>query len=122
MAGHAPSKVILAEKFPAFSDQWSPKIVARFNHNEVRLCKLEGDFHWHHHADTDEMFLVVDGQLEIDFRDRTETLGAGEMIIVPRGTEHRPRAPHGEAKVFVMDAADTPNTGNEATATKAVDL
>ncbi|ABC64368.1 cupin domain-containing protein [Erythrobacter litoralis] len=122
MAGAAPTKVVLGEKFAAFSEQWSPKIVARFNGNEVRLCKLEGDFHWHQHDETDEMFLVVEGELEIDFVDRTETLKAGEMIVVPRGTEHRPRAPRGEAKVFVMDAADTPNTGNKATATKAVDL
>ena len=117
-----PQKVVLAEKFAAFSEQWSPKIVARFNDNEVRLCKLEGDFHWHQHDETDEMFLVVEGALEIDFEDRTETLGPGEMIIVPRGTQHRPRAPHGEAKVFVMDAEDTPNSGDPATATVAVDI
>lgn len=122
MAASTPAKVVLEEKFAAFSDQWSPKIVARFNDNEVRLCKLEGEFHWHHHAGTDEMFLVIEGELEIDFADRTEMLKAGEMIIVPRGTEHRPRASRGEAKVFVMDAAGTPNTGNESTAAKAVDL
>ncbi|GMM93596.1 cupin domain-containing protein [Qipengyuania sp. MTN3-11] len=115
-------KVSLAEKFGLFSEQWSPKIVARFNDNEVRLCKLEGDFHWHQHDDTDEMFLVIEGRLEIDFHDRTETLGPGEMVVVPAGTQHRPRAPLGEAKVFVMDAADTPNTGDAATATHAVDI
>ena len=116
------TKVDLSEKFALFHEQWSPKIVARFNDNEVRLCKLEGEYHWHHHADTDEMFLVVDGELEIDFEDRTETLAAGEMIVVPAGTEHRPRAAKGEAKVFVMDAEGTPNSGDEATATKAVEL
>ena len=117
-----PQKVVLDEKFSAFSEQWSPKIVARFNDNEVRLCKLEGEFHWHHHADTDELFLVIEGVLEIDFHDRTETLRAGEMIVVPRGTEHRPRAPRGEAKVFVMDAEGTPNSGNPETATLAVEI
>ena len=117
-----PQKVVLDQKFAAFSEQWSPKIVARFNENEVRLCKLEGEFHWHQHDHTDEMFLVIEGALEIDFEDRTECLGPGEMIIVPRGTQHRPRAPYGEAKVFVMDAEGTPNTGNEATATAAVEL
>ena len=117
-----PRKVSLTEKFGRFSDLWSPKIVARFNDNEVRLCKLEGEFHWHRHDDTDEMFLVIEGALEIDFDDRTETLGPGEMVVVPAGTQHRPRAPHGEAKVFVMDAADTPNTGDEATATRAIDI
>lgn len=122
MAQQTPPKVVLDEKFAAFSEQWSPKIVARFNDSEVRLCKLEGEFHWHHHDETDEMFLVVEGELEIDFEDRTETLRAGEMIVVPRGTEHRPRATKGEAKVFVMDAEGTPNSGDEKTATKAVEL
>ena len=117
-----PTKIALADKFAQFSEQWAPRIVARFNDSEVRLCKLEGEFHWHHHADTDEMFLVIEGELEIDFADRTERLGPGEMIVVPRGTEHRPRAPHGEAKVFVMDAEGTPNTGDAGTATIAVDL
>ena len=116
------SKVNLEEKFALFSDQWSPKIVARFNENEARLCKLEGEFHWHHHADTDEMFLVIEGELEIDFEDHTETLGPGEMIVVPAGVEHRPRAAKGEAKVFVMDADGTPNTGDAATAALAAEI
>lgn len=109
-------KVNLQEKFGLFDDQWSPKLVARFNQNEVRLCKLEGDFHWHHHSDTDELFLVVEGEIEIDFEGRTELLKTGEMIVVPAGTEHRPRAANGEAKVIIMDAEGTPNTGDEATA------
>lgn len=117
-----PAKVNLAEKFSQFSEQWSPKIAARFNGNEVRLCKVEGEFDWHHHADTDELFLVVEGELEIDFQDRTEKLSRGEMIVVPAGTEHRPRAPDGEAKLFVMDADGTPNTGNSETATLAVEI
>ncbi|WP_284124264.1 cupin domain-containing protein [Parerythrobacter aestuarii] len=122
MGAGAPQKVVLAEKFAAFSEQWSPKIVARFNNSEVRLCKLEGEFHWHQHDNTDEMFLVIEGTLDIDFEDRTESLVAGEMIVVPRGTQHRPRATSGEAKVFVMDAEGTPNTGDEATATEAVEI
>jgi mannose-6-phosphate isomerase-like protein (cupin superfamily) len=111
-----PTKVNLIEKFSLFSEQWSPKLVARYNQNEVRLSKLEGDFHWHHHAHTDELFLVLEGELEIDFEDRTEHLKAGELIVVPAGTEHRPRAMKGEAKVLVMDADGTPNTGDEETA------
>lgn len=109
-------KINLDEKFGLFSEQWSPKLVTRYNQNEVRLSKLEGEFHWHHHANTDELFLVVEGKLEIDFEDRTETLQPGEMIVVPAGTEHRPRAMKGEVKVLVMDADGTPNTGDEATA------
>ena len=115
-------KVVLAEKFGQFAEQWAPKIVARFNGNEIRLCKVEGEYHWHSHPDTDELFLVVEGELEIDFRDRTEKLSPGEMIVVPAGTEHRPRAPHGEAQLFVMDTEGTPNSGDAATATLAVDI
>lgn len=116
------SKVNLSEKFALFSEQWSPKIVARFNSNEIRLCKLEGEYHWHHHSGTDELFLVVEGVLEIDFEHGTERLRPGEMVVVPAGTEHRPRAVDGEAKVFVMDAEGTPNSGDPATATLAVDI
>ena len=115
-------KVVLAEKFGQFAEHWAPKIVARFNGNEIRLCRVEGEYHWHSHPDTDELFLVVEGELEIDFRDRTETLRPGEMIVVPAGTEHRPRAPHGEAKLFVMDTEGTPNSGDPETATLAVDI
>jgi mannose-6-phosphate isomerase-like protein (cupin superfamily) len=116
------TKVNLAEKFGLFSDQWSPKMVARFNQNEVRLCKLEGEFHWHHHSDTDELFLVIEGELELDFEDGTAVLGPGEMIVVPAGVEHRPRAANGEAKVFVMDAEGTPNTGDAATSAHVTEI
>ena len=122
MGAAAPPKVNLADKFGRFSEQWAPKIVARFNDNEVRLCKVEGEFQWHVHADSDELFLVVEGELEIDFEDRTERLQPGEMIVVPAGARHRPRAPSGEARLFVMDAKDAPNTGDADTATVAVEL
>ena len=117
-----PQKVNLDEKFGQFTEQWAPRIAARFNGNEVRLCKVEGEYHWHSHPDTDELFLVVEGELEIDFRDRTEKLSPGEMIVVPRGTEHRPRALKGEARLFVMDTEGTPNSGDHATAKVAVDI
>ena len=115
-------KVNLANKFAQFSAQWSPQIVARYNGNEVRLVRVEGEFIWHSHADTDELFLLLDGELEMEFRDRTVRLLPGEMIVVPRGTEHRPCARNGEAQLLLMDPADTPNTGDPATATLAVDL
>ena len=117
-----PQKVNLEDKFALFDEHWAPRLAARYNGNEVRLAKLEGDFHWHQHPGTDELFLVVEGELDIEFRDRIETLNAGEMIVVPRGTEHRPRANKGEVKVLVMDAAGTPNTGDEATAFKPVEV
>ena len=88
----------------------------------MRLVRVEGEFIWHSHADTDELFLLLDGELEMEFRDRTVRLLPGEMIVVPRGTEHRPCARNGEAQLLLMDPADTPNTGDPATATLAVDL
>jgi mannose-6-phosphate isomerase-like protein (cupin superfamily) len=118
----APTKVNLAEKLASFSDHWAPRIVARYNDNEVRLVKVEGEFVWHQHPDTDELFLLIDGKLEIELRDRTVQLAPGEMFIVPRGTEHRPCARFGEAKVMLIDPRDLPNTGDEATATKAVEI
>jgi len=113
-------KVTLEDKFALFTEQWAPRTAARYNGNEVRLAKVEGEFHWHVHEDTDELFLVVDGELDMEFRDRTERLSPGDLIVVPKGTEHRPCARKGEVKLLVMDAEGTPNTGDEATAFKAV--
>jgi mannose-6-phosphate isomerase-like protein (cupin superfamily) len=115
-------KVNLTEKFSAFTDHWAPRIVGRYNDNEVRLVKVEGEFVWHSHDETDELFLVVDGWLEMELRDRTVELGAGEMFIVPRGTEHRPCARRGEVRLLLIDPANTPNTGDTATATKAIEI
>jgi mannose-6-phosphate isomerase-like protein (cupin superfamily) len=115
------TKVCLDDKFARFDEQWAPRIVARYNSNEVRLVKVSGEFIWHSHDDTDELFLVLDGELEMEFRDRTELLGAGDLIVVPRGTEHRPCARKGEARLLLIDPVDTPNTGDRATATLAVE-
>ena len=114
-------KVNIPQKLDTFSDQWAPRIVARYNDNEVRLVKVEGEFIWHQHEDTDELFLVLDGTLEMELRDRTVTLDAGELFVVPRGTEHRPCARNGEVKLLLIDPKDLPNTGDPATATKAVE-
>ena len=122
MGQAAASKVNIEEKLSQFADHWAPRIVARYNDNEVRLVKVEGDFIWHAHEDSDELFLVLEGQLEMEFRDRTERLGPGELIVVPRGVAHRPCAREGEVKLLLMDPKDTPNTGDEATATMAVEL
>jgi mannose-6-phosphate isomerase-like protein (cupin superfamily) len=115
-------KINLADKFAAFDDHWAPRIVGRYNDNEVRLVRVEGEFIWHSHADTDELFLILEGELDMEFRDRTVTLGAGELIIVPRGTEHRPCARKGEVKLLLLDPKDMPNTGDPATATVAVEI
>jgi mannose-6-phosphate isomerase-like protein (cupin superfamily) len=117
-----PTHINLAEKLGAFSEHWSPKIVARYNDNEVQLVKTEGEWVWHKHDETDELFLILEGEFDMDFRDGTVTVLPGELLIVPRGTEHRPAARRGEVKLLLIDPNDTPNTGDKATATRAVEL
>lgn len=102
--------VVLSEKLSTFSDHWNPRIVGRYNGNEIRLAKLLGDFTWHSHTETDELFLVISGELGIEFRDGICRLKAGEMIIVPKGTEHRPFADT-ECHIMLMDREGEPNTG-----------
>ena len=118
----APTKINLAAKLDEFTEHWAPKIVARYNDNEVRLVKTEGEWIWHQHDETDELFLILEGEFDMDFRDRTVTLKPGELLIVPRGTEHRPAARRGEVKLLLIDPNDTPNTGDKETATQAVEL
>jgi mannose-6-phosphate isomerase-like protein (cupin superfamily) len=118
----APTHINLADKLGEVSEHWAPKIVARYNDNEVRLVKTEGEFVWHKHDETDELFLILEGEFDMDFRDRTVTVKAGELLIVPRGTEHRPAARRGEVKLLLIDPNETPNTGNKETATQAVEL
>ncbi|ATY34661.1 cupin domain-containing protein [Sphingomonas psychrotolerans] len=87
--------VNLAEKFATFTEHWAPRLVATYNGNDVRIVKVAGEFVWHAHADTDDFFLVLEGELDIELRDRTVTLGPGELFVVPRGVEHRPVARRG---------------------------
>jgi mannose-6-phosphate isomerase-like protein (cupin superfamily) len=115
-------KINISEKLASFSDHWAPRIVARYNDTEVRLVKVEGEFIWHSHAETDELFLILHGTLEMELRDGTITLGPGELFVVPRGTEHRPCARNGEVHLLLIDPKDLPNTGDPATATKAVEI
>jgi mannose-6-phosphate isomerase-like protein (cupin superfamily) len=104
--------VNFSQKFALFREQWQPKIVAELNEYQFKLVKLEGDFVWHHHADTDEAFIVLDGELRIDFRDGAVTVGAGEMFVVPRGVEHKPYA-EAEVKLLLIEPRGVPNTGEE---------
>lgn len=101
----------LAEKFAKFSEHWSPKIVARMNDYEFKLVKLQGEFVWHSHADTDEVFVVVDGEMTLHFRDGDVPLRAGEMFVVPKGVEHKPSA-KAECRVMLVETAGTVNTGD----------
>ena len=122
MNGSAPSKVNLADKFAQFDEHWAPRIAGRYNDNEIRLAKASGDFQWHSHPDSDELFLVIEGELHMEFREGTEVLGPGEMIIVPRGVEHFPRVPKGEVKMIIIDPKDTANTGDPETAFNPVEI
>ncbi len=102
--------VNLAEKLASFTEQWSPKIIGELNGQHVRIAKLQGDFVWHSHANEDELFLVLSGTLTMRFRDRSETVGEGEFLIVPRGVEHLPCAEE-EVHVLLFEPAETVNTG-----------
>lgn len=104
-------KVNLAQKLSLFDDRWSPKIVGHVNDFHVKLAKLEGEFVWHRHDEEDELFLVIQGRLQMRFRDRDVWLEQGELLIVPRGTEHLPVAPE-ETHVLLFEPRSTLNTGN----------
>src|SRR3954466_9862330 len=104
-------KVNLSDKLAQFSDQWKPKIVGELNGQQVKVVKFQGPFVWHHHDHEDELFLVVEGRFTMEFRDRNVELGPGEMIVVPRGVEHRPHAAE-EVHVLLFEPAETLNTGN----------
>ena len=101
----------LSRKFSLFRDYWSPKIVGELNDAYVKLVKVKGEFVWHHHEAEDELFLVVKGRLLIRLRDRDLHLSAGELVIIPRGVEHRPVAEE-EAHILLLEPKSTLNTGN----------
>ena len=105
------TKVNLAEKLSRFADHWSPKIVGELNDSHVKLVKVQGEFVWHHHADADELFLVVRGGCRVEFRDRAVALSPGELLVVPRGIEHRTVADE-ECEVVIFEPAGTRNTGD----------
>ena len=101
-----------AQKLSQFSDQWQPRVIAEMNDYQFKIVRIEGDFIWHQHADTDETFLVIDGQLRIDFRDGHVMVGAGEMYVVPKGVEHKPSA-QGEVHMLLIEPRGVVNTGDE---------
>ncbi|RJP36103.1 MAG: cupin domain-containing protein [Phycisphaerales bacterium] len=106
-----PPTINLSAKLAAFDRLWSPKVIAELNGQMVKLVKVEGEYVWHHHADEDELFLVLTGELEIHFRDGVATLSEGELIVVPRGVEHKPVARR-PAEILLFEPATTRNTGN----------
>jgi mannose-6-phosphate isomerase-like protein (cupin superfamily) len=100
------------EKFRLFSEQWQPKVIAEMNDYQFKVVKLQGDFIWHDHKDTDETFIVLDGKLRIDFRDGSVQIAAGEMFVVPKGVEHKPYAEH-EVRLLLIEPRGVLNTGHE---------
>ena len=98
------------DKFAKFNDHWSPRVIAEMNNYQFKLVKIEGEFVWHDHPDTDEVFIVLEGCLNIDFRDGSVTLNSGEMFVIPKGVEHKPSAQK-ECKIMIIEPKGVTNTG-----------
>ena len=109
------SAIDLAGKLATFSEYWQPRTIAEFNGNDVMVVKTKGEFVWHKHDDTDDFFLVLKGTLVIELRDRSVSVGPGQLFIVPKGVEHRPVA-NEEVHVLLIEPRGTPNTGDAVTA------
>ncbi|WP_282370842.1 cupin domain-containing protein [Pseudomonas sp. PS02290] len=107
---HTP--VNFAQKYSLFIEQWQPKVIAQMNDYQFKLARLEGEFLWHSHADTDETFIVLEGRLRIDFRDGFVELNAGELYVVPKGVEHKPYAEK-EVKLMLIEPSGVINTGDD---------
>jgi mannose-6-phosphate isomerase-like protein (cupin superfamily) len=105
------NKVNLAEKFSLFQDAWSPRIIAELNDSYVKLVRLHGEFVWHQHDEEDELFLAVQGELTIQLRDKDLHLSPGELVVIPKGIEHKPVA-SGDVQVLLLEPKSTRNTGN----------
>jgi mannose-6-phosphate isomerase-like protein (cupin superfamily) len=105
-------RISIADKLELITEHWRPGIVGTYNENKIVVVKVQGEFEWHSHAETDDLFLVVSGRLLIDLRDRTVELGPGELFVVPRGVEHRPRADV-ETAVLLIEPLGTRNTGDD---------
>ncbi|MCV4264046.1 cupin domain-containing protein [Pseudomonas capsici] len=110
MNGASATAINFADKFSLFSEQWTPKVIAQMNDYQFKLVKVEGEFIWHSHADTDEVFIVLEGELEIHLRDGKVTLGAGEMYVVGKGVEHKPCAAR-ETRILLVEPRGVINTG-----------
>jgi mannose-6-phosphate isomerase-like protein (cupin superfamily) len=104
------SSINLQAKLEKFTDHWAPKIVAEINDYQIKLAKMEGEFVWHSHAETDEVFIVLKGQMNIEFRDGSVELSAGELFVVPKGVEHKPNA-SSECSIMLIEPKGTVNTG-----------
>ena len=116
-----PAAINLREKLALISDHWLPRIVAQMNDYYFKLVKVEGEFVWHSHPDTDEVFLVVEGEMRIDFRNGAVELKQGEMLVVPQGVDHRPYAER-ECQILLIEPVETINTGEAGGDRTVIDL
>ena len=107
-----PNPINFKDKLAKIPDFWQPRVVAEMNDYQFKLVRIEGDFLWHDHAETDETFIVIEGQLRIDFRDGHVLIGPGEMYVVPKGVEHKPYAEK-EVRMMLIEPRGTLNTGQE---------
>jgi len=115
-------KINLKEKLSLFSEHWSPKVISELNDYQIKLVKIQGDFVWHNHSETDELFLVIEGKMKIEFKNKTIELNKGELYVVPKGVEHRPYA-EDECKIMLIEPRGVVNTGenkNDLTASNDV--
>ena len=105
-------KINFSSKFSKFNDRWTPKVIAEMNDYQFKLVKIKDDFIWHKHDDTDEVFIVLDGSIFIEFEDETIQIDEGEMIVVPKGVKHKPYATK-EAKIMLVEPSGVVNTGDK---------
>ena len=106
-----PAPINLPDKFARFHDHWNPRIIGELNDQHIKIAKIQGEFIWHQHQHEDELFMVIEGKLLMDFRDKTVVVLPGQLLLVPRGTEHRPRT-EGETQIMMIEPKTTVNTGN----------
>ena len=107
------TSINLEQKLGLFAEQWQPKVIAEMNDYQFKLVRIQGDFLWHDHAETDETFIVLEGTLRIDFRDDFVLVGPGEMVVVPKGVEHKPSTETAEVRMMLVEPRGTLNTGAE---------
>ncbi|WDE14331.1 cupin domain-containing protein [Thalassomonas haliotis] len=111
MPGKALDKVNIADKFSLFDELWSPKVIAQMNQVQFKLVKIQGEFTWHSHKATDEVFMVIAGDMVVECRDKTIALSAGEMFVIPKGVEHKPYAKE-QCQVMIIEPEGVTNTGD----------
>lgn len=111
MESHSIDKINVHQKFELFNDHWNPRIIGQLNGQDVKIAKVKGEFVWHNHGDEDELFYIIKGRLQIEFRDKIEILNEGDMLIVPKGVDHRPIAKE-EAWLMLFEPTSTKHTGD----------